>query len=221
MDISYDFGNFYSYYFIFPYFLKMSFNWKYKNHLILVLIGILFLLLLILLVNENILTIAKLELRQVFFDIMSKLLSSLILVVGAVFSYYRFFKGRTFSERIEIKIQAKVFDYNSDGKIHTIDLELENIGSVPVKNVSSEVISKFIYINGNEDTRKLPNVELIPEKFINIIDTQETDSRHYNLVVSEDVKAVLYHVKVTSSKGNIWTKIITVPNKNEYEYSNK
>lgn len=196
----------------------MTFNWKYKYQLLFTLIGILIILIILALIKKGILTINNLEELKNYFNLLTKIISSFILTIGAVFSYYRFFKGRTFSERININVQIKVFEYSNNSKIHTIDLELKNTGNVPIKNVSSEVLAVLIDGEENEIYAVLTDEEIVPEDFVNIIDTQEIDSRHYKIKVPNDIKAVLFKIKVTSRKKNIWTKIVTIPNKDEYEY---
>ena len=199
----------------------MIFNWKFKNHLILSLLSIIILLISILLIKNNTITVEKIASHKDFIDAVNKIIGSILLIIGAVFSYFKFFKGRTFSERLIIDVHVKVFDYNQNQKLHTVDIELHNIGAIPIKNFTCEISANMIDGTENETVEILTEIKPISDNATSIIDTQEIDYKHYKLLVSNDIKAVLYKIKIISSKGDAWTKAFTIINKNDYEFGNK
>ncbi|MEN3329171.1 MAG: hypothetical protein V7638_3978 [Acidobacteriota bacterium] len=58
---------------------------------------------------------------------LSDLLTSLGIVLGGLWAYFKFFKGRTFHRRLEPKITAKIVDQGNT-KILIASMELTNIG---------------------------------------------------------------------------------------------
>src|SRR5438270_7898831 len=58
--------------------------------------------------------------------------TTLLVFLGGIFSYYRFFRGRTFAARAELKLTVSVHSTTEDFHLHTIIAEMKNLGSMPI-----------------------------------------------------------------------------------------
>jgi len=63
---------------------------------------------------------------------LSSAVNIIAVAVGAVFTYYRFFRGRTFFNRAELKINVTVISTRTGVNLHAVILEVKNIGSLSI-----------------------------------------------------------------------------------------
>src|SRR6478736_2620036 len=69
--------------------------------------------------------------------------SAVVLIAGAIFSYYRFFRGRTLSLRLELSLCVSVHDTPNGVLLHSIDLRAKNVGTSTVWNPVPKIIVKI------------------------------------------------------------------------------
>ena len=63
---------------------------------------------------------------------LNSILTMIVLSVGSYYSYYRFFRGRTFSERAEVIVKVTVHDTPEDITLHGVTVEVKNLGSTAI-----------------------------------------------------------------------------------------
>jgi hypothetical protein len=151
-------------------------------------------------------------------DALAKLIGALALVTGAIASYYRFFRGRTFAARAELNLDVAVYDTDEDFRLHVINLEVSNVGPIPILEPEPTI---DVYLYGPKRTEKYaitkwwqPTDDDQPSvPTIALIDTQESSQFHSSQHIGLEVWAVLYVAKVVSSRGDTWMRAITVSNK--------
>lgn len=195
--------------------------WNYRYIIVTFLLLIVILLIIYLLIQYKIISILWFQSHQYLFDISLTMLQILVILLGAILTYYRFFKGRTFSEKLIIKINIRVIKAKEKNNLHFLDINLYNSGSVLITN---PIISIFIkkYKSKTEENESIA----LPFKYEDeacekirqfVIQPQESDSYSYLYKVSSDIWAVTYSI-IVNSKGKIWKRNITIPNEISYEH---
>ena len=107
-----------------------------------------------------------------FVDTFSKIITTVFLVIGGIFSYLKFFKGRTLSPKLIITPQSGVI-HDQSGYLHWIETQIENKGSVAVWNY--EVIIYATLHGGSEERIRV-------SKFMSPLQKPEQER---NLLMSE------------------------------------
>jgi hypothetical protein len=140
------------------------------------------------------------------------IINSILLVLGTLFAYFRFFHGRTFARRLDVELDVKIIRASSPAFLHAIDLTIKNIGTVPIWNPA--VILR-IQQHG-ENVGKPEEIDQWQDPFPidrgSVIDTQESSQFYAWRQIPQEVWAVTYWVKVWTSRGEAWTKAVTVAN---------
>ena len=173
-------------------------------------------LLIALLVREDILTASKLAENKDALGALSSSVSMILLTIGGIFSYYRFFRGRTFFARADINIKVTVIDADSDELIHFVVIEIKNIGTLPIWNPVPVV--DVTAIDGNEESSE--RWDNWVEGSLNrgtelhtVVDSGEDASFFNTHRVPKSVCAVSYIAYVTAESGETWKKAVMVQNK--------
>jgi hypothetical protein len=139
-----------------------------------------------------------------------------VIIIGAIFSYYRFFRGRTFFSRAELSLFASVLDTTKDFNIHFLTLEVKNIGALsiwdplPVMDMykhGPNGITHDVWENWREATTSIGEAGMLP-----VIDSGEIASFITYEEVDKSIWAVEYVAFVKSQGRTIWKRAITVPN---------
>lgn len=173
-------------------------------------------LLIAVLVRLDILTASKLAANKDALSALSSSVSMIILLIGGVFSYYRFFRGRTFFARADIDIKVTIIDTNSDQLIHFVVVEIKNIGTLPIWNptpvVDVTTIDSRTHKNDRWDNWVEGRVTNRGEVYA-VVDSGEDASFFNEHEVAKDAWAVAYVAYVTAESGETWKKAIMVQNK--------
>src|SRR5574341_2667855 len=117
----------------------MLFIRKYLSEIILVLTIVIFLFALANLVKYGFLSLEDLKNNKDSIDAIGSIITSIILIAGAIASYYRFFRGRTFSTRADLAIEVSVHKADDKFFIHSITMELSNLGAFPIRNIGANI----------------------------------------------------------------------------------
>jgi hypothetical protein len=148
---------------------------------------------------------------------LSSAVSVIAICVGAVFSYYRFFRGRTFYSRAELKIDVTVIPRDAAVNMHAVIVEAKNIGTLPIWSpslvlsvVQSGPNGEKIDVLDSWSIAKSPRGEA---GTVAVIDSGETAPFWTDLAIPTEVWAVFYTAFVHSAGGEIWKKVIVVRNK--------
>jgi len=145
----------------------------------------------------------------------SSLLTATVVVVGGFLTYYRFFKGRTFSSRGQIEISTNVHDLFDSENLHVVKVVFKNVGTSAIYNPKLKLI---VHILGENEERKVidqwfdPGKELedIPRMYF--VDPEESASFLTHVKVSKESPLVIYTAVVSSEDKVIWQDAQSVSN---------
>lgn len=140
-----------------------------------------------------------------------------ILLVASIFSYYRFFRGRTFAMRAKPKITTTVHNTSENFFIHAITVKIENVGQLPIWNPSPVTVAKVHGPDDSEKDRVVDNWSRPPftsdkELETVVIETGETISFFAHQKIPKEVWAVTYSTSIKSESKDIWATNLTVSN---------
>lgn len=150
-------------------------------------------------------------------DVSSKILGTIILTLGAVASYFRFFKGRTLSPRLTIQATVDVLPIDSSRNFHVLSLEVTNVGSVAIWGLEPRVEIRY----HGEDSRTEEDISdwWTPLKLrddvlrIPMLDTEESSQFIVHREVGLDIWAVTYFARVSLSSGHSWHRVVSASNR--------
>lgn len=169
------------------------------------------------LIKHQILTATGLSANKDTLAALNSVLSIMVLTVGGLFSYYRFFRGRTFYARAELDIRVTIIDTPKDFNIYAVTLVIKNIGTL---SIWEPVPVIKVYEQGPKGTHYEVwdkwGESLLPEgeaEMLAVIDSGEIASFINQHRVNKDIWAVSYSAFVKSHSGEVWKQSITVANK--------
>lgn len=191
-----------------------------KKIAITTLISIIIFLLFLINLKYSFITIETIEKRKDLIDGISKMISSLILIIGAILTYIKFFKGSTLTEKLAIVIQGRIIKFDKESNYHLIDIEFKNTGLVPIRNLEIETKTDCIEPDIKTEYIEIEN-DMHSEISKFIIHSQSSGAYNYIYKVPKNSKAVRNTLDITSEKGSRWFLYFTVPNKIDYEYRNQ
>jgi hypothetical protein len=139
-----------------------------------------------------------------------------VVLVGSVFSYYRFFRGRTFITRAEVTINVAVIPATEDFHLHAVIISLKNIGSVSIWELRP-LVTLYEYGPDGTSSRTWDNWNearspIGESNTVSVIDSGETISFVSHTEVPRSSWAVIYSVFIHSDEGQIWKHCAIVPN---------
>jgi hypothetical protein len=146
----------------------------------------------------------------------TKLFGGLVLVLGAIASYFRFFRGRTFAARGDIVITVKVMEGPPGMVLHVIDIVFHNLGTVPIWSPLSELrIQPFGSppVEPEHVTEWSLRRERDGVSRTAVVDPQENGLFHATREFPMSVWAVHYEVVIVSEAGDAWHSMTTVSNR--------
>jgi hypothetical protein len=163
------------------------------------------------------------ENNEVIIKLISTLLNSTVFIGVAIFSYFKFFKVRTLSENLTISATAKILAVkNSISNSIFLNIKIDNIGNVAITNYE---IKMTLSVMENEAWKKIQKIKPQEgnrlEGYTEIIEPQAVVNIHTFHGIDENIQALKYVFTLTSDKGNIWSKVVTVPNSSAYVYEDK
>lgn len=196
-------------------------NWRARwarlySPLVVALTVVLFVLLVAVAFRFDLVSSRRLIENRDLVDVSTKILGTLILTLGAVASYFRFFKGRTLSPRLKIEATVDVLPIDSSRNFHVLSVEVTNVGSVAIWGLEPCVEIRY---HGDE-TRTEENIKDwwtpldIQDDVVRIrmLDTEESSQFIVHREVELDVWAVTYFVRVSLSSGHSWHRVISASN---------
>jgi hypothetical protein len=173
-------------------------------------IGILF--------KNNVLTFKLITDNQAFISTIKDIVFLITVIGGAVFSYYKFFKGRTFSLKADIKFDIHIFKTPEENLLHVIKVEVENIGTLSIWD--PQLILKIrCYKKNGEITKETirnwgENSEFIgKENRASVLDSGEKAYFIVNEIHSPDSWLVNYQAELKAHNNKTWQNSINIENK--------
>ena len=194
-------------------------KWLTRNRetIIPLLIVLIVLLIVAILIKHQFFTLSGLAVNKDALAALSSALSIIVLSVGGLFSYYRFFKGRTFYARAELTILITIIDTPEDFNIYAVTLIIKNIGTLSIWDPTPVI---KIYEQGPGGTTSqiwdnwlesaIPDNE---EEMLAVIDSGESASFFNQHRVRKDIWGVHYAAFIRSHSGDVWKQSVTIANK--------
>src|SRR5262245_41262490 len=168
------------------------------------------------LIRHGVLSASKLSQSKDALAALQSAVQILFIVLGAIFSYYRFFRGRTFVSRANVKVEVSVVETSKDVNLHWVTIEFQNLGTVSIWGPEPEVIVELIGPNGvtKDSWRDWREASTGRERHrgLSVVDSGETISFTASNDVRTSVWAVHYQVFVTDADGVRWKRAVMVPN---------
>lgn len=135
-----------------------------------------------------------------------------VLSVGGVLSYFKFFKGRTLSPRLVITPHAGRVAFNREN-VFWIEAQIENKGSVTVWNYG---VTVYAVLHRDKDERVTVS-HFMPhppgtEQREKLIESGESVFEHAFLAVPDDATAVTFQIVVEDQSRATWWRSVTVSN---------
>jgi hypothetical protein len=190
---------------------------RYRETIVPMLVVVVAALVLANFVKHGLLTASRLEQSKDALSALQSAVQVLFIMLGAVFSYYRFFRGRTFVSRGDITITATVIETTADHNLHWVSIEFKNLGTVSVWDPKPEVI---VFLFGPNGIVKKPWTDWHEagtgnERTVGLsmIDSGETATFTTYHEVPKTMWAVEYQVFVTDADGIRWKRATMIENK--------
>lgn len=196
--------------------------WLHRNRfeIFTILLFIILALLGVLIIKNHDLNKVEYEEYKRLTDIVSNVLSILLISIGAILSYFKFFKGRILQENIELVGFAKVVETDEKHNSVFCNIKVKNIGNIALVNPKSYMKVEFLT---DESIKEEKEIDL-NEEYSNqsnswvIIEPRAHYNVHSFHKVDKSVWAFRYTFHLTSDRKNTWLRVITVFNKDGYEY---
>ncbi len=155
--------------------------------------------------------------KKELFATLRELLTVIAIIGGGFLTYFRFFKGRIFSEKADVEITVQLIETPNDSILHSVNCFLINKGSTTIWNPTTRIGIKRFYINNTItqevvdgireksffDEREFDRYFVDPGEKIIFLNQQEHD---YN------VWAVLYEIEISSKSKATWKTATLVNN---------
>ena len=157
-----------------------------------------------------------------FLKIIESLLTSLAIVIGGIWAYYKFIKGRLFKPKLELSIKSQIECYKTYKEL-LMDYKIVNVGLSKV-NLSTCGIRIWKYIS-RADTLDIENVQWAKigsfpafEKH-QWIEPGETINEMNLVALNDDKNSYYKSVLIINGENQTWESIsITRINFNEDKY---
>jgi hypothetical protein len=138
---------------------------------------------------------------------LNSIVGMLVLIVGSVFSYFRFFRGRTLSLRSELALSVSVHATTENYFIHAMTLSAKNVGNVTIWNPLPRI---SLRIHGPPDNQRVEDVvdwereQEQTQDLIAVIDPGETVSFFAVRHIECAAWAVTYSASLRADQGDTW-----------------
>ena len=157
-----------------------------------------------LLILNNIITNDFAKENKDLIELLERVLNLSIFIFAGVASYIRFFKGRTFNLRMNIKLSGKVYPSNETENMFVGDIKLINTGNFAIKGLKI----KYVMFNlEDENTIKEVDLNLLKFNYYEelIVESNETEQLQFNEILDKEIK--FYKIKfLFRSLNHEWTR---------------
>jgi fumarate reductase subunit D len=166
------------------------------------------------LVKDGYITATALKDQKDAISSVSTIISTVLLIIGAVVSYFRFFRGRTMAVRANVSIDVSVHTAQQDSRVHGVTIKMTNVGTSPIWNPAPVLSIQYHgeqkpHANVDEwDVTSRQN----PQGTQFVIDSGETSEFFAYVRVPSRIEVVRYEAIVTCKSGETWQAARTVSN---------
>lgn len=149
---------------------------------------------------------------------LNSIVTLLVFLAASVFSYYRFFRGRTLSLRAELNLDVSVHETPNESNLHAFTLTAKNVGTSTIWNPIPKITAVTHGPNSTEEKRDIVNwfeqhPTDGPKGTAAVIEADETVSFFGRQSVLKSAWAVTYTASVTADSGDTWFASKTISNK--------
>jgi hypothetical protein len=144
-------------------------------------------------------------------DAFTDIVNMLAVVFAAVFSYFRFFRGRVLTERVELALDITSITRPGGGAVQLVTLSIRNVGAVPLWQPIVIGTTTARYADGSTITRKVTDWDdgLIQHRSLGkhrqeVIDSGEAASYSAEVLLESSIWALTYVVSVATGH-NEWS----------------
>lgn len=167
------------------------------------------------LVKGGVITESVLEQKKDAIEALAAVVTTALVFLGAIFSYFRFFRGRTLAVRAEISIEVSVHGTPRGSNLHAVRVLIKNVGASAIWEPRPELRITFHGCDARE-VEVVTNWSDLPgcgdPSLVPVIDTGESISYFCHREVPGEIWAVTYEVAVRAASGDIWQSGRTVSN---------
>lgn len=148
---------------------------------------------------------------------LSSIFTVFILIAGSSFSYFRFFRGRTFSLRADLSINVSVHDSGGDFNLHAITLAAKNVGASTIWNPRPLITIEIHSIANEPVTERIDNwwkepLDHAQKRTVPLIESTETVMFFAQRRIPKASYAVTYRAQLKADSGDNWYFAKTVSN---------
>jgi hypothetical protein len=151
-----------------------------------------------------------------FIDVIGKIFTAIVVLVGAAVSYLRFFRGRLFSYSANIQMNVSLHKINDDIFLHVINVDIKNDGTFPIWEPMPILIVYPHGISALGDPVEVkfwePELEKSNLKVVNALETEQFYAFYY---APKSIAVFTYVVRVKSRDGVEWSRKITITNRTQ------
>jgi len=137
--------------------------------------------------------------------------TTVTVVVTGVLAYYRFFRGRTFTLRLELDSEVTMVDGPHEASLGLLTVSVKNIGNSTVWAPEVTAKLKYRYLDGRIVESEVARweddiVRTGRRRKVTAIDPGECSTFSAEIFVDRDVWAVTHHVGVACA-GHQWSRV--------------
>jgi hypothetical protein len=198
---------------------EVTMRWftRHRDTVVPLLVVVVAALLLANLIKHGILTASQLASNRDALAALQSAVQVVFIILGAVFSYYRFFRGRTFVMCADVSIKVEVIQASDEFNLHSLTVEFKNLGTVsiwdPKPNVNVHLIGPDgVTTEAWKNWREAASPASGPVLYA-VVDSGETVSFSTYHRVLKSIWAVEYEAFVSDVAGVTWKRSATVANK--------
>jgi len=161
------------------------------------------------LVRHGILTASRLGKNKDALAALQSATQIIILVLGGVFSYYRFFRGRIFISRADLTLTTGLVE-TPDATVHAVTLELKNLGTTTIWQPKPSVT---VRVRRSAQMWEYVDPPVFEADDIIVVDSGETASFTTVFETAKTDSAVEISAQVRSMDNIVWRRLLVVANK--------
>ena len=139
---------------------------------------------------------------------LSSLLNIGLVALASVFSYLRFFAGRTFARRADVSINVIVAAAIDKSHLHAISLTIKNIGNLTIFEPEMSLLAIDYFTDGSKRESKVENWvtndQFASEVIVSLIDAGEECCFLASRKTETAIWATTYAAVVRDQSGNVW-----------------
>lgn len=183
--------------------------WLMRNHVVSWIIILIVALFIANLAKQGFLSLEGINENKDIIGTVSTILTTMLVLLAGLVSYFRFFHGRLFSPKLCIDAASDLIE-NEDGNLHWIDVELENRGSITIWDYKIRITVNFGQTDKDVRLHSLASTE---KGGVHIIDPGETAYEHGTIKVPKEIEFLTFHIQVRNAAGTMWDRCLTVSNR--------